>query len=53
MSQKCCGVIFQLSYGDTGFDLAVLEQTQTKTGKFTSFIDLKRVAGQLTVNIWV
>jgi DNA-directed RNA polymerase beta' subunit len=41
------GVIFQMSYGDASFNLALLETVQTKTGKMPSFINLKRVAGKI------
>lgn len=45
--RNAAGTILQFSYGDDSKDPALLEIAQTKTGKFTSFINLKRVAGRI------
>lgn len=41
------GNIFQFAYGEDGFNGAMIETVATKTGKFTSFIDLKRVSNRI------
>ncbi len=40
------GVIYQFSYED-GFDPSMVELTKTKSGTFTSFINLERIAGKI------
>lgn len=40
-------IVFQFAYGDDSFDAGMLEAVKTKTGEFTSFINLKRVAGRI------
>lgn len=40
------GVIYQFCYED-GFDPSMLELTTTKSGTFTSFINLERIAGKI------
>lgn len=40
-------VIFQFSYGDNAMSADMLETVKTKTGKFPSFINIKRVAGKI------
>ncbi len=39
------GVIFQFAYGEDGFDPAELVQVETNSGSFSSFINMKNVAG--------
>lgn len=41
------GMIFQYTYADDGFDAARLETVSTKSGRFTSFINIKRLVGRL------
>lgn len=45
--RNSANAIYQYSYGEDGFNAAELEKVTTKTGTFTSFIDLKRVAGRI------
>ena len=45
--RNASGVVFQFAYGDDGFDASMLESVSTKTGKFASFINLKRAAGRI------
>ena len=45
--RNAAGIIFQFSYGETSFDLAQVESVQTKSGRFTSFIDLRRASGKI------
>jgi len=45
--RNAADVIFQFSYGDDGFDAGMIETVKTKTGSFTSFINLKRVAKRI------
>jgi DNA-directed RNA polymerase beta' subunit len=40
-------IVFQFAYGEDSFDASLLEAVKTKTGNFTSFINLKRVAGRI------
>jgi DNA-directed RNA polymerase II subunit RPB1 len=46
-ARNAFGVIFQYIYGEDGFDAAMLETVNTKTGPFTSFINTKRLAGRI------
>ncbi len=46
-ARNAFGVIFQYVYGEDGFDAAMLETVNTKTGPFTSFINTKRLAGRI------
>ena len=41
------GDIFQFIYGEDGFDAGMLEMVGTKTGSFTSFINMKRLAARI------
>ena len=41
------GNIYQFAYGEDGFNAGMIERVSTKTGSFTSFIDLKRVTGRI------
>jgi DNA-directed RNA polymerase beta' subunit len=41
------GYLFQFAYGEDGFDAGLLEGVETKTGKFSSYINTKRLAGKL------
>lgn len=41
------GTIFQYIYGEDGFGGDMLEMVNTKTGKFSSFINTKRLAGRI------
>lgn len=41
------GTVFQYTYGEDGFDAAMLEIVNTKTGAFTSFINTKRLAARI------
>lgn len=41
------GVVFQFAYGDDGFNPSMLEQVNTKTGTFASFINVKRLTGKI------
>jgi len=45
--RNTAGVIYQFSYGEDGFDATNIVNVKTKTGNFTSFIDMKRVAGRI------
>ena len=46
-ARNAFGVIFQYTYGEDGFDASMLETVSTKTGRFTSFINTKRLAGRI------
>jgi DNA-directed RNA polymerase beta' subunit len=46
-TRNAFGIIFQYAYGEDGFNGEMLETVSTKTGKFTSFIDMKRLAGRI------
>jgi len=46
-TRNAFGNIFQYSYGEDGFDAAMLEIVNTKTGSFTSFINTKRLANRI------
>lgn len=46
-ARNAFGVIFQYAYGEDGFDAKMLETVSTKTGRFTSFINVKRLAGRV------
>lgn len=39
--------IYQFTYGDDGFDAAMLESVSTKSGSFTSFLNIKRAVGKI------
>lgn len=41
------GAIYQFAYGEDGFDAAYVETIKTKSGTFTSFINIKRAAGRI------
>lgn len=45
--RNAANVIFQFCYGDDGFDAGMIESVGTKTGNFTSFINLKRAASRI------
>ena len=45
--RNSANVIYQFAYGEDGFDAGNIEKVETKTGTFTSFIDLKRVTGRI------
>ena len=45
--RNAIGVVFQFTYAEDGFDSSLLESVQTKTGRFTSFIDMKRAVGRI------
>ena len=40
-------VVFQFAYGEDGFDASMLESVKTKSGVFTSFINIKRAASKI------
>jgi len=46
-ARNAFGVIFQFTYGEDGFDAAMVESVGTKTGKFTSFINVQRLAARV------
>ena len=46
-ARNAFGVIFQYVYGEDGFGADMLEMVNTKTGKFASFINTKRLAGRI------
>lgn len=46
-ARNAFGVIFQYTYGEDGFDASMMESVGTKTGKFASFINTKRLAGRI------
>lgn len=41
------GIILEFTYGEDGFDAAMLESVETSSGRFASFINLRRVAGRI------
>ena len=40
-------IIFQFAYAEDGFDASLLEAVKTKSGNFTSFINIRRAAGKI------
>ena len=40
-------IIFQFAYAEDGFDASLLEAVKTKSGNFTSFVNIRRVAGKI------
>ena len=46
-ARNAFGVIFEFTYGEDGFDAAMVETVNTKTGSFTSFINIQRLAGRV------
>jgi len=45
--RNTAGNVFQFTYGEDGFNGAMIETVNTKTGTFTSFIDLKRASNRI------
>lgn len=46
-ARNAFGVVFQYTYGEDGFNAGMVETVSTKTGKFASFINTKRLAARM------